>query len=417
MKKMKRQIWKLLCFFLLFAGAFLVSFNKGNNNVYAASKSVNVIKIYNSKTGNRVLWSSTKKYTGYAVYRSVNGGKYKKVDYVKSKKYTDTNIETGSDYKYKIRPYITKKNKKKYYSYSAASKSLKAKPLSVSSASAISMTDYNLLTWKANSQASGYYIYRSIDRKKWELISTSNSVYGLYDDYDIVKGKKYFYKITVFEIVNGISYESVPVVLTKGNQVKGIDVSYHNGTIDWSKVKRSGVTFAMIRLGYGTTKGGFVDTKLDYNYKQAKKYGIKIGFYLYSYADNVKEAKKEAKFTEKLLKKYSDFDYPIAFDFENSYRNKAKYKKSNTKIITTYCDYLESKGYDTCVYSYLAFFQKAVDCNKVSQYGIWLARWTFNPKTYNSGGIPNVEMWQYSDKGKISGIGGAVDLNINIIKK
>ena len=416
MKNTKRKSLKLLCFVLLFCGAFLFSFNI-ESDVYAAGKSVKITKVYNSKTGNKILWSSTKKYKGYAVYRSVNGGKYRKVDYVKAKKYIDVNIDTASIYKYKIRPYNIKKKKKRYYSYSAVSKKLKALPYAVTSASVVSMTDYNLLTWKNNSLASGYHIYRSVDKINWELISTSSNTYGLYDDYDIDKNKNYIYKITSFEIIDGITYDSVPVVLTKGSQVKGIDVSYHNGVIDWSKVKRSGVTFAMIRLGYGTTKGGFVDTKLDYNYKQAKKNGIKIGFYLYSYADNVKEAKKEAIFTEKLLKKYSDFDYPIAFDFENSYRNQAKYKSSNTKIITTFCDYLEDRGYDTSVYSYLSFLKKSVDYNKVSKYGIWLARWNYNPNDYNSGGIPNVEMWQYSNSGKVSGIGGRVDLNINIIKR
>jgi GH25 family lysozyme M1 (1,4-beta-N-acetylmuramidase) len=416
MNGIQRKILKVICFTFFLGTAFLLSSNI-NCDVYAASKTVKITKIYNAKTGNKIIWSSTKKYTGYAIYRSVNDGKYQMVDYVKSKKYTDTNIETGSSYKYKIRPYNTKKQKKKYYAYSIASKSLESIPYAVTSASVISMTDYNLLTWQSNSLASGYYLYRKSNDTDWELICTSSNAYGLYDDYDIVKGKKYSYKIVVFEIIDGVSYESLPVVLTKEEQIKGIDVSYHNGTIDWSKVKQSGVIFAMIRLGYGTTKGGIVDTKLDYNYKQAKKNGIKIGFYLYSYADNVKEAKKEAIFTEKLLKEYSDFDYPIAFDFENSYRNKEKYKKANTKIITTYCDYLESKGYDTCVYSYLSFFKKAVNCDTVSKYGIWLARWTFDPKTYNSGGIPNVEMWQYSDNGRISGIGGAVDLNINIIKR
>lgn len=237
------------------------------------------------------------------------------------------------------------------------------------------------------------------------------------DDYDIVKGKKYTYRIKAYEIVNGVTYESLPLTLTKKAQIKGIDVSHHNGVIDWSKVKQSGVTFAMIRLGYGTTKGGTIDRQLDYNYNQAKKNGIKIGFYLYSYADNVAEAKKEAIFTEKLLKKYNDFDYPVAFDFENTYRNKAKYKSSNTKIITTYCDYLEERGYDTCIYSYLSFFKNSVDYNKVSKYGLWLARWTFNPSKYEDYGLPNVEMWQYSDNGRVNGIGGAVDLNINIIAR
>ena len=62
-----------------------------------------------------------------------------------------------------------------------------------------------------------------------------------------------------------------------------------------------------------------------------------------------------------MLKSYGDIDYPIAFDFENGYRNKRKYKKSNTNIIKTYCDYLENRGYDTSVYSYMDFL-KYIQC-------------------------------------------------------
>ena len=75
------------------------------------------------------------------------------------------------------------------------------------------------------------------------------------------------------------------------------------------------------------------------------------------------------------------------------------------------------RGYDTCIYSYLSFFKNSVDYNKVSKYGLWLARWTFNPSKYEDYGLPNVEMWQYSDNGRVNGIGGAVDLNINIIAR
>ena len=61
------------------------------------------------------------------------------------------------------------------------------------------------------------------------------------------------------------------------------------------------------------------------------------------------------------------------------------------------------------------FFHKAVDYKKVSKYGIWLARWTNSTKNFYDGGIPNVQMWQYSAKGKVSGIKTAVDLNLNIV--
>lgn len=386
-------------------------------NVYAAAGNTTITKIYNSKTGIVIKWSSSRKYDGYMIYRSVDDSKYAKIDSTKSKKYTDTDIGTGEVYRYKIRPYNLKNGKKVYFDKSKGSDACLALPYSVSGATVVSYSDHNLISWNKNSFASGYYIYRSKDNIHWELLSSMNNSSGFYEDYTIEKGLKYSYKIVVYEIVDGEIYESLPVMALEVTQVKGIDVSYHNGKINWKKVKKSGITFAIIRLGYGTRKGGIVDSKLDYNYKQARKYGIKVGFYLYSYADNTKEAKNEAKFTAKLLEKYTKFDYPIVFDFENPYRNKKKYKKSNTKIISTYCNYLEKKGYDTCVYSYLDFLKKSVDYKKVSKYGIWLARWTGNPKKFNNGGIPNVQLWQYSDNGRINGIQGAVDMNVQVMLK
>ena len=246
---MKKKKIKMTAFVLLLAGMCFMGLKTDKSDVYAASNKVSITKIYNSKVGNKVLWKSKTKYSGYAVYRSVNGGKYRKVDYVKSKKYTDTNIETGKTYKYRVKPYkLNKKKKKVYSSYSNKSKSLKALPYAVQTASAISMDDYNLLTWKISDTASGYNIYRKNSNNKWELLTSNNAYdYGLYDDYDIVKGKKYTYRIKAYEIVNGVTYESLPLTLTKKAQIKGIDVSHHNGVIDWSKVKQSGVTFAMIR--------------------------------------------------------------------------------------------------------------------------------------------------------------------------
>lgn len=406
-------IASLVTFFISFV--FFCSYSC--ENVYAATGNITFTKIYNSHTGIVVKWSSSKKYDGYLIYRSVDGSKYAKIDSTKLKKYTDTDIGTGDVYRYKIKPYNIRKGKKIYFEKSRGSNACLALPYSVSGATVVSYSDHNLISWNKNLFASGYYIYRSQDNIHWELLSTINDNSGFYEDYTIQKGLKYHYKIIVYEIVDGEIYESLSVVPSEVTQIKGIDVSYHNGKINWEKVKKSGVTFAIIRLGYGTRKGGIVDSKLDYNYRQARKYGIKVGFYLYSYADNAKEAKKEAKFTAKLLKKYTEFDYPVAFDFENAYRNKKKYRKSNTKIISTYCNYLEKKGYDTCVYSYLDFLKKSVDYKKISKYGIWLARWTGNPKKFNSGGIPNVQLWQYSDNGRINGIQGAVDMNVQIMLK
>lgn len=379
------------------------------------TENISFTKISSTKTGTKIKWSTWKKYSGYIIYRSKNNGKFSKIDTTSSKQYTDVDIETGEQYRYKVKPFLYKKSKKVHDKISASSDSYVAKPYGVDNVSVISFTDHKFVAWDLNKFASGYKIYRKMGSGVWENIATLTTNTDVYEDYDIVASKKYQYKVAAIETVEGIDYTSVYTTSANVGDLKGIDVSYHNGVIDWKKVRKAGISFAMIRIGYGTTKGGIVDSQLDYNYKNAKKNGVKVGLYFYSYADNVKEAKNEAKFTYKMLQKYGDLDYPVAFDFENTYRNKKKYKKSNTKIITTYCDYLEKKGYDTSVYSFMDFLRKSVNYKKVSKYGIWLARWTFNTKNFYDGNISNVQMWQYSDRGKINGISSTVDLNMNIV--
>lgn len=387
---------------------------RADSKEQSVSNDTIISKIYSTKKGTKIVWTAPKKYAGYAIYRKIDNGKYEKIDYSKSKKYTDSDIETGRTYKYKVRPYVIKKGKYKYAKKSGASMSYVALPFGVESVNVVNFSDHKFVSWKTNPYASGYTIYRKEKNGEWQFLTRTTTDTDYIEDYDVDMKMSHTYKVSAFEIVDGETYESVYTVSVNSKDVKGIDVSYHNGKINWKKVKNSGISFAMIRMGYGTSKGGIIDSKLDYNYKNAKKNGIKVGLYLYSYADNIKEAKNEAKFAVKMLKTYSDLDYPIAFDFENTYRNKKKYKKANTKIITTFCDYVEKQGYDTSVYSYLGFLKNSVYYNKISKYGVWLARWTENPKQFDNSGIQNVQMWQYSDKGKVKGINTRVDMNLII---
>ena len=413
-KKLSKRITSILLAGVITTTGFIF----GVNNIYAQSvDSPAFTRVYSTKSGNKLLWNYSKKSNGYIVYRSIDGGKFTEIDVTKSKKYTDSDIETGKNYRYKVKPFNVKKNKYSYGKKSDISKEISALPLGVEGVSVVSFSNRKYISWNANPMASGYKVYRSVNGGEWTEFSDVDSNREYVEDFDIVKGNNYKYKVYVYEIINGKKYVSVYTLSSNSPEKKGIDVSYYNGVINWKKVKKAGISFAMIRMGYGTAKGGIIDSQLDYNYKNAKKNGIKVGLYLYSYADNVKEAKNEAKFTLKMLKKYGDLDYPMAFDFENTYRNKKKYKKSNTKIIKTYCDYLENQGYDTSVYSYVDFFKTSVKYKEVSKYGIWLARWTHKTKKFDDYRIPNVQMWQYSDNGRVKGISGAVDTNLNILRE
>ena len=182
---------------------------------------------------------------------------------------------------------------------------------------------------------------------------------------------------------------------------KGIDVSTFQGDIDWNKVKKGGTEFALIRGGYGRYE---VDEKFELNYKNAKKADMPVGVYHYSYANTVEKAKQEAAFCLSYLKG-KKLEYPVAFDIED----KSIYSLSRellTDIAYAFCNEIEKNGYYVCIYSYKAFLQNKLDMKKLSRFDVWVAQWN-DECTYNG----KYGMWQYSDKGKVSGISGRVDLD------
>lgn len=218
--------------------------------------------------------------------------------------------------------------------------------------------------------------------------------------------------------VTGVSDGSAVITVTAENGVyaefnvtvysdilRGIDVSKWQGDINWKKVSSSGVDFAIIRSSYGNEH---VDEKLEANVAGCKKYGISYGFYHYTYADSVKEARKEARFFLRTIKKYSP-EYPIVLDIENDHF-KSMSRKKVTNIIIAFMTELENAGYYATVYSYANFFRDHVDMSRIKQYDIWIASWGDETKL-NSVYDGPYGMWQYSATGSVKGINGDVDLN------
>lgn len=178
--------------------------------------------------------------------------------------------------------------------------------------------------------------------------------------------------------------------------IKGIDVSHHQGTIDWSKVKADEVDFAIVRAGYGTNGK---DTQFENNYLGCKKYGIPVGAYLYSYATSAAKALEEAKFFVQLLQG-KEFDLPVFLDIEE----KAAFTSGHSsEIVDTFCSYLESKGFYVGVYCSKSYLNAYLP-NVTSRWAGWVAQWA-DKCTYNQPYI----MWQYTDKGRVNGINGYVD--------
>lgn len=182
---------------------------------------------------------------------------------------------------------------------------------------------------------------------------------------------------------------------------KGIDVSTFQGTIDWEKVKADGVKFAIIRGGYG--RHG-IDERFEQNYKNAKKAGVPVGVYHYSYATTVANAKEEAALVLSYLKG-KQFEYPVVFDIEDETQRSLS-KSLLTDITKAFCESVEKSGYYVCIYSSKAFLTSKLDMKKLSRYDVWVAQWN---KTCTYKG--DYGMWQYSDNGKVNGISGNVDLD------
>lgn len=183
--------------------------------------------------------------------------------------------------------------------------------------------------------------------------------------------------------------------------MKIIDVSKHNGDIDWAKVKADGVNGVIIRAGYGKHINQ-KDPCFDANYNEARAVDLNVGAYWYSYAVTVAEAKLEAiTFLEVI--KGKKFDLPVYFDIEEKKQVELG-KALCTAIISAFCSEVEKAGYFTGIYSFDSFFATNIDKAVANKYTCWIAR---------IGGTPNHkhDMWQYSWEERINGIKGDVDVN------
>lgn len=202
------------------------------------------------------------------------------------------------------------------------------------------------------------------------------------------------------------------------NISRGVDVSYYQGTIDWAKVKKAGVSFAIIRCGRTSYSEKFnilgEDPKLEEYVEGAYKAGIPIGIYYFSQAQTEDEAKQEADCTVKLLKPYQDkITLPVFIDVERGttssgadYRINSVSKSQGTKNIKKYCSIVEKAGYTAGVYGNSYDLTHICDYTKLTDYPLWYAHYATKPEF--SG---DYDYWQYTAGGTVNGISGDVDCN------
>ena len=185
----------------------------------------------------------------------------------------------------------------------------------------------------------------------------------------------------------------------------GIDVSEHQGTIDWKAVANSSVDFAIIRASYAWDNGqkDHRDQMFSENLSEAKKHGLAVGVYHYSYATNEQEALEEAKL---LLSQINgtQLDYPVYYDLEDECQDDLSTEQI-TNIALTFINEIRNAGYYAGIYINPDNI-KQLDLDQLGDVDLWIANYSLE-NSYDG----DYGMWQYTCYGKINGIEGNVDLN------
>lgn len=187
--------------------------------------------------------------------------------------------------------------------------------------------------------------------------------------------------------------------------LKGIDISKHDGTIDFKKVKESGlVDFAILRAGYGKLISQ-KDIKFEEFYKGCKENGIPCGAYWYSYAHSVSEIQTEARvFLETI--KGKQFEYPVYLDFEEKSQF-ALGKAKCTEMAKAFLEILENAGYYAGIYSSKSHLENYFTEDILRNYTVWVAHYGVSNTSYK---YP-FDIWQYSESGSVPGINHRCDMN------
>jgi len=253
------------------------------------------------------------------------------------------------------------------------------------------------------------------------IIETLRQVYE--DDIVLASdGRIHYIPINLELKLNGYTMNNLNILengeyqYLDGGQVvsyKGIDVSKHQGKIDWQQVAEDGVEFAFIRVGFrGYGSGKLVeDEYFEQNIEGAIDAGIKVGVYFYTQAVTEAEALEEAQFVLEKIAPYK-VDCPIVFDVERVTGDEGRMNEltpeERTNMTLQFCQTIENAGYKPMVYHNMEMAALMLELQPLEKYDKWFAYYSqdmYYPYAY--------KIWQYSDKGTVNGIKGPVDLNIS----
>lgn len=192
----------------------------------------------------------------------------------------------------------------------------------------------------------------------------------------------------------------------------GVDVSEHQGEIDWEKVRASGVEFAMVRVGYRGYGYGALheDAYFRANIRGAQAAGLRVGAYFFSQAVTPAEAREEADFAANLLHGYT-LDLPLAMDWEAITQDSARTDEVEAEALTAlcraFCEQTEKNGYTPMLYMYKTLAYRRLTLGDFPDVPFWIAELQDTPSFFY-----RFSLWQYSYEGHVDGIDGFVDMNL-----
>lgn len=200
----------------------------------------------------------------------------------------------------------------------------------------------------------------------------------------------------------------------------GVDVAIYQATIDWQELARSGIDFAMVRLGYRTMSDGVIeaDSNALYNLQEGSRAGISMGVYFFSTAITKEEAMEEARWVAERIAQYP-ITYPVVYDCEGFHsENSRQYGMSNearTDVALAFLKTIEKLGYEGMFYASKHEMENDWDMERIERkYKVWVAQYPAQPypETAQSSYTGVHHMWQFSKEGSLDGISQPVDLNI-----
>lgn len=269
----------------------------------------------------------------------------------------------------------------------------------------------------------GAYVEPDYDDQNGDKINVPSSVY-LEEPVILSAGTKERLYLARYEKVGNHDYDWSGLVEEAGefrylkdedgNVISklGIDVSKHQGEIDWEQVADAGIEFAFVRVGYRGSREGslYVDECKDANLQGAIENGIPVGVYFYSQAITVEEAIEEAELVLEAIEGY-DITYPIVFDTEyyesEIARGNATSRVDRTAIAKAFCQRIEEAGYQPMVYASTRWSIMNIDRDELADYPFWFAYYG-DTVSYRY----DFEIWQYSASGTVPGVKGDCDMNL-----